>query len=68
MGVFETSTSSVWIFPPEKPKKVESALLSNKLQKKKKKFWGSKYYTNLNSYANKLYIILIIYILNTFLK
>lgn len=34
MGVFETSTSSVWIFPPEKPKKVESALLSNKLQKK----------------------------------
>lgn len=36
MGVFETSTSSVWIFPPEKPKKVESALLSNKLQKKKK--------------------------------
>lgn len=52
MGVFETSTSSVWIFPPEKPKKVESALLSNKLQKKKKKFWGSKYYTNLNSYTN----------------
>lgn len=36
MGVFETSKSSVWIFPPEKPKKVESALLSNKLQKKNK--------------------------------
>lgn len=35
MGVFETSTSSVGIFPPEKnKKKVENALLSNKLQKK----------------------------------
>lgn len=52
MGVFETSTSSVWIFPSEKTKKVENALLSNKLQKKKNTFWGSKYYTNLNSYAN----------------
>lgn len=67
MGVFETSTSSVWIFPPEKPKKVESALLSNKLQKKKKNSEVVLYKFKL-IYKLIIYYINYIYILNTFLK